>query len=345
MKKFLSLIQLLSFYLCIQAKHYVPINDNVAGKYIQKSRNLPMNKANASKKNENKRPENAAKEPEHHDEVVEIKDKKTHMPEYEWSFGSKVELPLNVCYMLLGIPICFQGYKYLRETVILVGTLGGNIFILLCVTLCWDWYKEGNIAITCVIIGCFLIGQCFGIMLYFLPRLGMAVTGLVSGGVIGMQFYGIICTVKESASPGWMCLVLILCGMLAGIGLGVVLGSQFFLITSSYLGAYLVIRGLGNLIGNYPNVLHLTHGEKIPYVYLIYTGVILATGIIGYIVQICQKKKYGGTEEATEFVDETILKLQGTPPEVSGNGDDAENPKKDGVEEEKNVEENNAVEP
>ena len=124
-------------------------------------------------------------------------------------------------------------------------------------------------------------------MLYFLPRLGMAVTGLVSGGVIGMQFYGIICTVKESASPGWMCLVLILCGMLAGIGLGVVLGSQFFLITSSYLGAYLVIRGLGNLIGNYPNVLHLTHGEKIPFVYLIYTGVILATGIIGYIVQIC----------------------------------------------------------
>lgn len=167
----------------------------------------------------------------------------------------------------------------------------------------------------------------------------MAVTGLVTGGVIGMQIYGMICSIKGSAGPGWMCLVLILCGMLSGIGLGSVLGGSFFLITSSYLGSYLIIRGLGNLIGNYPNVLHLTHGEHISYVYLIYTGSIIVAAVIGYIVQICLKKKFGGAENATDFADETKLNLQGTPPDRSVKEEDVENQKKDEVVQENNAEE------
>ena len=39
-----------------------------------------------------------------------------------------IEIPINCLYMILGLPMCFLGYRYLKVSVIVVGTIGGNLF-------------------------------------------------------------------------------------------------------------------------------------------------------------------------------------------------------------------------
>jgi len=154
----------------------------------------------------NERSTQAAEKPE---VPVEKKEEEKAPKNNNADLAKVIEIPINCLYMILGLPICFLGYRYLKASVIIVGTVGGNIFFLLILTICWDWYAQGSVTILCVIIGCFLTALMFGILLHYLPKFGCAVTGFVTGAVFGMQVYGITCAVKGGAGPAWLLLVLV----------------------------------------------------------------------------------------------------------------------------------------
>ena len=68
---------------------------------------------------------------------------------------------------------------------------------------------------------------------------------------------------------------------IAGSMLGGFLKENFFIVTTSYLGSFLVFRGLGSLLGNYPNVLKTPAGST----YFMYIGLIILHTILGIVAQ------------------------------------------------------------
>ena len=183
---------------------------------------------------------------------------------------------------------------------------------------------HGLVAVICVLVGCFFLGLCVGIVLFCLPRFGTAVTGAVTGAIFGMQIYGVACCIKGNAGPEWFLDTMLIVMSVLGIFLGALLRNYFFMLTTSYLGAFLLVRGFGNLVGNYPNVMYMTNGEVIPKIYFIYVGSILGVAIVGYLIQIMLNKKFGGGEDEAQFTDDRNKALNDGD-EIQGTGENQAN--------------------
>lgn len=96
---------------------------------------------------------------------------------------------------------------------------------------------------------------------------------------------------------------IILVFTLAGSMLGGFLKENFFIVTTSYLGSFLVFRGLGSLVGNYPNVLKQPAGSA----YFMYIGLIVLHTVLGVIAQSILKKKMPAKDDSAEFTNHTEL--------------------------------------
>ena len=78
-----------------------------------------------------------------------------------------------------------------------------------------------------------------------------------------------------------------------GTFLATILKKYFFIVTTSYLGSFLIFRGFGSLFGNYPNVLIIK--TKLPQSYYEYFGLIIGHTIFGIVIQLILKKYYKPT--------------------------------------------------
>jgi len=227
-----------------------------------------------------------------------------------------VELPINILYMILGLPICFLGYKYLKPAVLVVGTVGGYVLLMMLLTIFWSWWTASDAIQLCVVLGSFLAGIGLGVALWFLPKFGQAVTGFVTGAVLGMQVYGVTSALKGSVGPTWLLPILVVVCATGGVFLGSFLRTYFFMTTTAYLGAFLVVRGVGNLLGNYPNVLTLDEGVVIENVYYLYVGVIVCVALAGYFTQVMMKAKWPSTDDGADMCGTLTVGLNA---EVGGN--------------------------
>lgn len=112
-------------------------------------------------------------------------------PAVQNPLASVLEKPFMVMYMLAGIPLMFLGYKYMKPSICVVGLVGGQFATFLMLTAFWDWVTYGDAVVISVFVGTFLVGVGLGLGLWFMPKFGKAVLGLVSGAVLGMQIYGL----------------------------------------------------------------------------------------------------------------------------------------------------------
>ena len=83
---------------------------------------------------------------------------------------------------------------------------------------------------------------------------------------------------KEPLPALYMFIIIIFWAML-GTFLATILKKYFFIVTTSYLGSFLIFRGFGSLFGNYPNVLIIK--TKLPQSYYEYFGLIIGHTILG----------------------------------------------------------------
>lgn len=180
-------------------------------------------------------------------------------------FIQLLEIPFNILYILIGLPIMFFGYKYIRVAVSIVGLVGGNLCSLMLVSAIWDWDNNGTEVIIEVLVGCFLIGVLLAVILWYFPRFGYTVKCLVTGAIFGMQVYGISIGIRGEPLRHTAMLLIICSFAILGTFLGTLLKEYFFIVTTSYLGSFLVIRGIGTIIGNYPNVFAVR--KKLPDIY------------------------------------------------------------------------------
>ena len=101
-----------------------------------------------------------------------------------------LEVPFNVLYIMLGLPMIVLGYKFLKFFMSVTGLVGGNIISLMLLSSVWDWDDNGQTTIICVLVGCFLVGVTLAVFIWFYPKFGYFFKGLITGAILGMQVYG-----------------------------------------------------------------------------------------------------------------------------------------------------------
>jgi len=86
-----------------------------------------------------------------------------------------------------------------------------------------------------------------------------------------------------------------------GLSLGSLLRTYFFMITTSYLGSFLVFRGFGNLFGNYPNLFSLNNHVKLNNSYYMYFGLIMSHMMLGFLSQTILNKRFNDGEDDRNY--------------------------------------------
>jgi len=120
-------------------------------------------------------------------------------------FFKHSQLALNIFLIFMGLPLTFTGFYYIRLSVILSGIITSNFFSMTIITLCYKWYLQSNVAIIITLLSSLMLSIGFAISMNLNPKFGTTITGMTTFSIIGMQLYGIICCIKGSAGPGWIC--------------------------------------------------------------------------------------------------------------------------------------------
>ena len=121
-------------------------------------------------------------------EIIELDEKDPNT-----EFIKQLELPFNIVYILVGLPLMVLGFRYLKLAITVVGLVGGNLASFMILTLAWpEWPMEGHAIVIGVLCGCALTGCWLAIFQWVFPKFAKIFKGMVTGAIFGMQFYGIL---------------------------------------------------------------------------------------------------------------------------------------------------------
>lgn len=95
--------------------------DNKLSRRLQERRDQEVSDPAEVKQDEN------SEKPESEKTTEKPEEKKEENVKADLDMARLIEIPINCLYMILGLPMCFLGYRYLKVSVIVVGTLGGNL--------------------------------------------------------------------------------------------------------------------------------------------------------------------------------------------------------------------------
>lgn len=206
--------------------------------------------------------------------------------EFKWLWG--------ICLLVMGFFLCLFGQKLFSATLLLIGTLVtvAAIWLLFYTTFLTDKTAEwiGWTVLACSIV----LGLFGGYLLYKCQRLGAAVVGGFGGFMCGVLFDTTVLWSIESNSAFWICSVV---GAIIGALGAFIFYYHAVILSTSFVGGYMFIRGISLYAGGYPNEWALIEQIKsgaldhIPYWFYLYlVGIILCT-VIGAIFQYKHFKK------------------------------------------------------
>lgn len=201
----------------------------------------------------------------------------------------------------LGIVMTFFGHMFVQALTILFifstvafGCSYGGLVLL-------DKLEMGDnsMAIYGVLGASVILGLCLGFCLKNFVRTGMGIIGGVGGSALGVMLTQVL---MISSNGVHMAIVF---GMgFAGCLLGFWISKGIIVFVSSFLGAYMTVRGISMFAGGYPNEMtlaqmikmgHITW-ENFPKIFFAYLAGIFVLTLIGIFFQL-KNKKSGSQDE------------------------------------------------
>jgi hypothetical protein len=170
-----------------------------------------------------------------------------------WDFLTKYNYVFGVGLILLGLFELFLGARLLYVTIFLICGAAGValIFILVFVFIVPNGV---SVAVLWVVFGCSLLLGLVGA--YFIARYNKFVIGIVIGAFSGYVLGYLLYNIAFKYIPGNQTLILWLTVGVCMIILAVLsyfLFDHLIIITTSFIGAYAVIRGISFFAGEFPN--------------------------------------------------------------------------------------------
>lgn len=204
------------------------------------------------------------------------------------------------CIMLVGGVIeCFFGLAMLGPSLFTIGFVSGFGFLLVLFGEFVIKPTTNSYVIWVLVIICIAVGICLGYLATSLTKIGFFALGVWLGVVIAFCINSLFLYKIETNPPDLLLYLLMLILGASGAFLSKWKWKFMCIISTSFLGAYLVIRGLSIFIGYYPD--ELTIAKKIRYkemddvgweFYLYFSFILILAGF-GIYVQFKNKKKGG----------------------------------------------------
>ena len=212
------------------------------------------------------------------------------------------------------------GYKFFRVTLFLLGFFAAGLAVFFPA---WDNIADPNGFYYAMAMG-LLAGILVGGLGAWMPRIGVflvgAMLGLITAFILNM-------TVLYKISNGNPTNTLIAAAVVLGLGLGVLatfMMRPVVVVSTSVIGAYGVIRGIGSFVGNFPNEFQLKdqiiNGQSLPVEVYGYFGGVLGIAVIGIVIQFkytAKKKKESEKDEWEQEFEESEISLEA----LRGEGD------------------------
>jgi MFS family permease len=169
------------------------------------------------------------------------------------SFSSVV---MAVAALLVGLLFAVAGYRLFHTTAYALGFIGGGTIVALIIEKVFSdksWVLNASWIAFCV------GGVLCGYLVSYIYWLGVFVAGAVAGAMLAILVNTTFGYLISPAHPGTVLIVLaavfaLVCGALA-----VKLERPVLVVATSFVGAYLVVMGIGYFAGDYPSFNDLTH--------------------------------------------------------------------------------------
>ena len=206
---------------------------------------------------------------------------------------------LSCVMFAIGIIECFFGLAMLGPSLFTIGFITGFGFLLLLFGEFIIKPNTNTYLIWTLIFICIVVGVCLGYLATSLPKIGFFALGIWLGVVLAFVINNLFLYKIETNPPDLLLYVMMLVLGAAGAFLSKWKWKFVCIISTSFLGAYLVIRALSIFIGYYPD--ELTIAKKIRYkemddvgweFYLYFSFILILTGF-GIYFQYQNKKKGG----------------------------------------------------
>lgn len=216
---------------------------------------------------------------------------------YNFIVNNKYILALVM--LLIGSIECFFGLAMLGPSLFTIGFVTGFGFLLL---LFGEFIIKPNTSsylIWTLIFICIVVGTCLGYLATSLPKIGFFALGIWLGVVIAFLINNLFLYNIETNPPDLLLYLLMLVLGASGAFLSKWKWKFVCIVSTSLLGAYMVIRAFSIFIGYYPD--ELTIAKKIRYKemdgvgweFYIYFSFIVVLAGFGIYVQFVNKKKGG----------------------------------------------------
>ena len=127
--------------------------------------------------------------------------------------------------------------------------------------------------------------------------------GLSSGFFAGGIVYALILAATGFYAI-WLFITLLLAGAIVGTKVACTLDQQYIAFVTSFLGAYLFMRGLTFFFGGFPSEVQMFSmmaydvDQFLGNAFWVYLAVFVATGILGFV---CQTQVFGHDEEESMY--------------------------------------------
>lgn len=194
--------------------------------------------------------------------------------------------------IVVGLFVCFAGYRYFRHALFVCGFVGGGVLIATIVEHSFD---DKSWMTTASWIGFVVGGLVIGSIVAALYELGIFAAGAAGGVFLAIALNTSIGYKIYPSNPNVVLIILmVILGILAGV-LALKLEKPVLIVTTSLFGAGVLVWGAGYFAGDYPNADDLKHYRSqssngdwvydIPSAWWAYLAAMAVLFIVGMLVQ------------------------------------------------------------
>lgn len=204
--------------------------------------------------------------------------------------------------ILIGIVQCFYGYRLYRPTVFLLGFLLAFMVIVLFLFEIWAGPASPSYKGYVIVIFAIITGILFGFLVAAVAWVAIVVSGAILGFFLSTFLYTLYLYKISSKPSNLLFYNVLVIGMVIGCIAGYEFQSAILILSCSFTGAYLIVRGISVFIGGFPSELNLSINSQVDpeevskVAYYIYLVAIILLTAAGIFVQ----KKLHSTDDIAE---------------------------------------------
>ena len=176
------------------------------------------------------------------------------LDDYPWVFAA--------IFIVFGIFLIFYGARFFKVGLMIFGIVAGFLFSFGISLFFWNYKEAKTEEVFLVLFACTVSGVIIGALCKVYDKIGM----LIASGIVGL-FVGSVFAVMLQAFLGeeihlvWK-ICIALCFVIVFIILAMATKEHGLIFNMSFIGSYLLVRGVGMLVGGFPDELVIARKVK-----------------------------------------------------------------------------------